>query len=113
MVHRCPNCPGIVNLHEKLDEIFSNLDASEPIQFQQWQSTDQTQIISLSLPLTKFVQLVAEKLDLFTAHLYIAKAQVPYLKHRKEILKSNECLILADFAEDYHFIIQDEIQSCH
>ena len=28
-------------------------------------------------------------------------------------MKSNECLILADFAENYHFIIQDEIQSCH
>ena len=76
MVFRCPNCPGIVNLHEKLDKIFSNLDASEPIQFQQWQSTDRTQIISLSLPLTEFIQLLAEKLDLFTAHSYIAKAQL-------------------------------------
>ena len=109
----CPNCRGIVNLHKKLDEIFSNLEASEPIQFQQWQSTDRTRIISLSLPLTEFVQLLAEKLDLFTAHSYIAKAQATYFKHRKETLKSNECLILADFAENYHFIIQDEIQSCH
>ena len=84
MVHRCPNCPGIVNLHEKLDEIFSNLDASEPIQFQHWQSTDQTQIISLSLPLIEFVQLLAEKLDLFTAHLCIEKAQTTYFKHQRD-----------------------------
>ena len=69
--------------------------------------------MTLSLPRFKFLQLLAEKLDHLSAHSYIAKAQAAYLRHRKETLKTNECLILADFAENYHFIVQDKIQSCH
>jgi len=113
MVHRCQNCPGIDGLQDKLKEMFPNLDDDELVQFQQWQSTDRTQILTLSLPLSDFLQLLAEKLDHLTAHSYIAKAQATYLRHRKDTLESNERLILADFAENYHFIIQDEIQSCH
>ena len=38
MIHRCPNCSEIDGLLSKLDEIILNLDADEPMQFQQWQS---------------------------------------------------------------------------
>ena len=113
MEHRCQNCPGIDGLLNKLMEMFSDMDDEEPIHFQQWQSTDRTQIMTLSLPRFEFLQLLAEKLDHLSAHLYIAKAQAAYMRHRKETSKTNECLILADFAENYHFIVQDEIQSCH
>ena len=109
MVHRCQNCPRIDGLLDKLMEMFSDM---EPIYFQQWQSTDQTQIMTLSLPRFKFLQVLAEKLDHLSAHSHIAKAQAAYLRHRKETLKTNECLILADFTENYHFIVQDKIQSC-
>ena len=68
--------------------------------------------MTLSLPRFEFLQLLIEKLDHLSAHSYIAKAQAAYLRHRKETLITNECLILADFAENYHFIVQDEIQSC-
>ena len=113
MVHRCQNCPEIGGLLNKLMEMFSEMDDEEPIHFQQWQSIDRTQIMTLSLPRFEVLQLLAEKLDHLSAHSYIAKAQAAYLRHRKETLKTNECLILADFAENYHFIVQDEVQSCH
>ena len=64
----------------------------------------------LSLPRFEFLKLLAEKLDHLSAHLHIAKAQAAYLRHRKETLKTNECLILVDFAEYYHFIVQDEFK---
>ena len=113
MVHRCQNCPGIDGLLNKLMEMFSDMDDEEPIHFQQWQSTDRTQIMTFFLPRFEFLQLLAEKLYHLSAHSNIAKAQAAYLRHCKETLKTNECLILADFAENYHFIVQNEIQSCH
>ena len=59
--------------------------------------------MTLSLPRFEFLQLRAEKLDHLSAHSHIAKTQAAYLRHRKETLKTNECLILADFAENYHY----------
>ena len=36
-----------------------------------------------------------------------------YLKQRKEELPENCMLVLGDFAENYLFVVQDEIQSFH
>ena len=45
-----------------------------------------------------------------TAHSYISKAQEKYLKKRKEELEGNTALFLGDFAENYKFAVQDEVQ---
>ena len=34
-----------------------------------------------------------------------------YLRAKKESLKENEVIVLGDFAENYLFFVQDEIQS--
>ena len=49
----------------------------------------------------------------FSAHSYISKSQAKYLKERKENLKEDECLVLLDFAENYQFVIQDEVAGYH
>ena len=36
-----------------------------------------------------------------------------YLRECKENLKHDECIILGDFAENYQFVVQDEVQSYH
>ena len=54
-----------------------------------------------------------EKLNTLTTHSYIAKAQAKYLKKCKEELKENEVIVLGDSAENYEFVIQDEIQGFH
>ena len=43
-------------------------------------------------------------------HSYIAKAQAKYLKERKQDLEEEAALFLGDFAENYKFIMQDEVQ---
>lgn len=113
MIHRCSDCPGINRLTNKLEEQFFELNADELIHFQQWQSTDRTQLLSLSLPLTDFIQILTEKVDHLTSHSFIAKSQASYLRSCKDTLIPSKCLILADFSENYHFIVQDAIQSCH
>ena len=44
-------------------------------------------------------------------HSYLAKCQAQYLNDKKQSLRSEEAIVLGDFAENYQFHIQDEIQS--
>jgi hypothetical protein len=46
-------------------------------------------------------------------HYYTAKQQDRCLKERKENLHSDQCIILADFSENYSFILQDAVQGFH
>ena len=109
MLHGCSNCPGT----EKLRSFFiSNLDEGE-VSFQQWQSTDSSQMVTVSMILDEFIQLMIESIDSLTAHSYIARCQGRYLKERKRNIDDETALVLGDFAENYTFSIQDEIQSYH
>jgi hypothetical protein len=53
--------------------------------------------------------LVSKILEL-TCHHYTAKQQAAYLEGSKENLQSDQCIILADFSENYLFILQDAIK---
>ena len=46
-------------------------------------------------------------------HLFLAKCQANFLRATKESLKTNEVIVLGDLAENYQFVVQDEIQSYH
>jgi hypothetical protein len=120
MVHRCPNCPvdtkALENylLHELQPEIDEDgEDEALDIQFQQWTNVDRSELVQQILSVEDFVSLLVQKLNTLTAHSYIAKAQAKYLKKCKEELKENEVIVLGDFAENYKFVIQDEIQGFH
>ena len=57
--------------------------------------------------------MVLTSIDALTSHSYIAKAQSKYLKTRKENLDDTTVILLCDFAENFTYVIQDEIQSYH
>ena len=61
----------------------------------------------------EFVKDVSVKLTNLSVHHYIAKHQSNYLKKLKDNLQEDELVILMDFAENYFFIMQDEIQGFH
>ena len=46
-------------------------------------------------------------------HDFIAKHQVKFLAQKKESLMCGEVLVIADFSENYSFVVQDEVQSFH
>ncbi len=125
MVHRCPSCPGVVNLigflkqqllsnnaeNETEDESSEDEDDEddETITFKQWTTTDRADLISQTVSIEEFIEKLAEKLNNITSHSYIARAQAAYLKKLKQELPSDEVIVLGDFAENYKFIVQDEI----
>lgn len=63
--------------------------------------------------LRDFIDLLAEKVDALTAHSFTAKAQTSYLKQRKAELPDNTVIAILDFAENYEYVIQHEVQSYH
>lgn len=56
-----------------------------------------------------------DKLRLLTLwkHHFIAKAQATYLKQQKENLDDETAIVLMDFAENFSFVVQDEVQGFH
>lgn len=103
MIHRCTNCPGT----------NSESDEGMEIDFKQWAKVDKAYLLSMKLPIYEFIELLVEKLNDNTSYSFIARAQSDYLKKLKETLESNEVIMLGDFAENYSFVIQDEVQGYH
>ena len=112
MVHCCPNCPGKDNLIEYFYQITSD-NTEDEIDFQKWESTNRTTIVNKVMEKFEFVEFLAKKIDLLTAHLYIAKSQARYLSVLKENLLSSTCRVLADFAKKFFMVIQDAVQGWH
>ena len=88
-----------------------NLD--DEVTYQQWDSTDRMTMKTMVESLENFVDDLCEKVGKLTAHSYTAKSQAAFLKQRKEDLPSNTAILILDFAENYQYVIQDEVQSYH
>ncbi|XP_047129865.1 uncharacterized protein LOC124809907 [Hydra vulgaris] len=123
MIHRCNSCPGIqaaqnflqqyLTQNDDPEEQYDSDENEQSVDFKQWATTDRTELLTINLPLNEFIDLLCEKLDKITCHSFIAKSQSSYLKHLKETLSIDEAIVLVDFAENYTFVVQDEVQSYH
>ena len=119
MIHRCESCPGVNAVKKfiegelmKADDDDGQVDDYDDVEitFQQWTTSDRAELISCTLPLDEFIEQLCEQLDEITSHSFIARSQSQYLNKLKENLKCGEVIILGDFAENFSFIVQDEIQ---
>ena len=54
--------------------------------------------------------MLIDAIDKLTKHSCLAKCQAQYLNDKKQSLHSEEVSLLDGFAENYQFLIQDEIQ---
>jgi hypothetical protein len=111
MIHHCENCLGENALREYLDKMFA--DSLEEISFQQWQGTDRAMLCTQTTTAQEFVELLVNAISKLTVHSFIAKSQARYLKNLKDNLSETSCIALLDFAENYQFMVQDEIQGFH
>ena len=116
MVHRCQKCPCIENVESFLRRMFCNggefedggssdhkpaeneeEEASmmhETITFQQWTSTDCTDLVTQTSTVEEFLAVLWEKLDAITSHSFKAKSQASYLKNLKNEVKKMRLLFL-------------------
>ena len=112
MVHRFEKCPGTEPLRSYLQTMLDE-EVNDEISFQQWQSIDRTKLVTQSMSVNEYIDLLIETIDALTPHSYIPKCQAKYLKSRKEDLPEDSLIFLGDFAENYTFVVKDEVQSFH
>ena len=85
----------------------------EEVTFQMWDSTDRTSMSTIVDTLEEFIDILCNKIDALTNHSFIAKSQSAFLKKIKEELPEDTAIVICDFAENYQYVIQDEVQSYH
>ena len=113
MIHRCSKCPGKGKLFSYLRQLLlcNEEDEDKMVTFSQWETTDRPDLSVHTLSIHDFIEKLSNKLDRLTSHSFISKAQSSHLKYLKQNIKPEECIILLDFAENYSFLAQDEVQS--
>ena len=110
-MHQCKSCPGRAGLKQFLDEQLSDVDSDSEIHYNQWDTTDQAWLTTIATACGEYKDVFIDTIDKLTKHSYLAKCQAQYLNDKKQSLRSEEAIVLGDFAENYQFHIQDEIQS--
>ena len=83
MVHRCENCPGTNALKIFLDDELKEMDLEEEFYFNQWQTTDRATLITQTVSLEDYKEILISYIDKLTSHSYISKCQGKYLKYKK------------------------------
>ena len=109
MVHCCKNCPGYPPLKKFIQNKFTELEIDEEMLYSQWKSIDRTTLQIHTADVDDFIKLLVYSVDKLATHSLIAKSQAQHLKQRKQEITETECIILMDFAENYHYVVQDEI----
>lgn len=110
--NECSNCPGVEKLKQQLKTIFDSCCVEQVI-FKQWVSTDRCTLETLIKSGDEFIDALLQALTNLLRHSYIAKQQSKYFKDVKEKLSPGHFIIICDFAQNYSFVIQDEIQGYH
>ena len=113
MVHRCESCPGYKSLEQFIVGKVEELEIEGDVYYSQWESTDRTALRKHIASLDEFIELLVCNIDNLTTHSFIARSQTNYLKQRKNEIDGSTCIIVLDFAENYRFIVQDEVQGYH
>ena len=108
----CSECPNADAFKERLQGIM-DAELIDTVEFRQWTSTDRATLETRIVPVDEFLDLFVGMLKKLKYHDFIAKTQAKFMKDTKQSLKPGEYLVIADFSENFSFIVQDEVQSFH
>ena len=109
----CSNCSKLMtDFVLYMEEIFDK-NYIDALTYQQWLSTDRSTLQTVTQSTEKFIETFHVNLQALKKHNFIAKAQSKFCSDRKASLKAGEILIIADFSENYSFILQDAAQGFH
>ena len=94
-----------------LEEKLNDIDPDFQFLYSQWQTTDRATLVTVTSTCEKYKDTLISAINAITKHSFLAKCQANFLTAKKKLLKVNEVIVLGDFAENYQFLVQDEIQS--
>ena len=109
---KCNECSGTDHLKESLTLLLDR-NMIDNVTNQQWIAVDWSTLETTSTTSEEFVDAFVEKVKLLTPHSFIAQQQARFYSKTKSSLKPGELLIVADFSENYSFVLQDAAQGFH
>jgi len=108
----CSECPGVSKLRDTLVTHFEE-SFVEDITYKQWLTVDRCMMQTIVKNVQEFVDDFCNLLLKLNTHDFIAKMQKSFYNELKESLTDTKALVTCDFAENYSFVLQDEVQSYH
>ena len=77
------------------------------VQYNQWINTDRANLETRIAPVEEFLEVFIAALDRLKLHDFIAKNQARFIVEKNERLTLGEFIVIADFSENYSFVVQD------
>jgi len=111
--HECSECHSLLNTFAEFLEKNFEKHMIDDISYKRWISTDRATLETITKSVNEFNEEFCYNLKKLKRHDYIAKHQSQFCAEKRKTLGEGEILILADFAENYSFILQDEAQGFH
>ena len=102
----CSVCPGSGKVKSILTTLFDD-NMIDNVTYKQWITVDTSTISSTS---DEFIEAFCSKLEMLIPHSFIATQQTSFFNECRSSLK---LLVVADFSENYSFILQDVAQGFH
>jgi len=108
----CHSCPGVSMLKDRLKALMDE-NLIDTVVYKQWVSVDRSTLETFSKSADDFVDVFCEKLEILLPHSFIARQQSSFQTQLKDKLLPGEFLVIADFSENYSFVLQDAAQGFH
>ncbi len=105
----CPSCP------KKFGQIFHELKDVTDVTFYQWKTTDGVEMIEISENVDLFKTRLRAKIPIVLKHHFVVKQQNKFIEIWKNSVAAHphEAMVKVDFAMNYSFVFQNEVQSAH
>ena len=113
MLGRCDNCPDKEELSNHLHNFFGDYAEDFQITYTQWDTTVKATLSTRMVDVPSFIEILITSLEELKPHSFISREQARYLNELKENRAESSVILLVDFAENYSFVVHDEVQSFH
>ncbi|CAH1107680.1 unnamed protein product [Psylliodes chrysocephalus] len=105
----CTHCPGSIKLRTILENLFTDNFLDE-LKCNQWTQVDRCSLETIIKSTDDFVDFFIESIPKVLQHDFIAKQQAEYFQTVKSNLEVGQILVVADFSENYSFLLQNSVQ---
>ena len=98
------NCPDCRHRTEELENNISALCQDleiEMVHFEQWSSTDRTNVVEFNEPYQKFAESFAQMIDKLASHTYEHEQQTAFYEYLKNNVQENVCVAAGDFGKPF------------
>jgi hypothetical protein len=109
----CKDCPGPDLLSDFLLQLYDANNVKE-VRYQLWITENlKCELKTITQTVDDYIESFMESLQTLKLHHHTNESQMSLFKVAKESLKEGEVLLICDFAENYTFTFQDEVQAAH